>query len=114
MSTGRSTCPKPLLSLGQAARIWTVGGVLLGGAILVGVEGSERLSVLVPAVFYLGHYVLAFALARRRLSLDALADWRWSEVPWTEVVTVFCVPWVGPIGWYVEWRKANNPGQRPT
>jgi hypothetical protein len=100
--------PQGVLSRRKAVRIWVAGIALLVPAVFGGILAGGRWCTIVPVVFFTGHLLVATILARIRLSGRFLV-----EGTWLDVLTVLWVPWAGPIGWYLEWKRLRkNLSQR--
>jgi hypothetical protein len=63
----------------------------------------EDQASIIYLLFLFGHTVAACAIANGRLSFDRPIRWRW-----VEIITVFAAPWVGPLAWYLEWKKTSR------
>jgi hypothetical protein len=52
--------------------------------------------------FCAGHWVLVLLLARGRLNYPPRAG------SWLDFLTVLWAPWLGPIAWYLAWKKTKG------
>ena len=102
----------PLLSIQKAALVLVGSGVLVAAldrlALNLGFETNRSWYESVVDVYLVGHMLLAIVvILKGRLRVRFPID-----QSWLDVLVVVVAPWVGPIVWYREWKKAHPKMQK--
>lgn len=98
---------EPLLTPRKVGVAFLVSVLLADAFYMLGEALGTGLRVALTSFFIIGHWIVAWTVARGRFS----THFSW-KLCW-DFFAICGVFWVGPVLWYLEWKKrqrANLPG----